>query len=103
MKMRLPRSWLLPKPQVKSPPSSVSHPQTQSPISDSLAIILYGKTQQPATDNALGTSGAQAKQRLDQGLDMVSIITDVAAVSNSFQKELADVKGVAAGAGRAGY
>lgn len=34
---------------------------------------------------------------------MVSIITDVAAVTNSFQKELADVKGVAAGAGRSGY
>lgn len=54
-------------------------------------------------DNGEGTSGAQAKQRLDQGFDMVSIITDVAAVSNSFQRELADVKGVAAGAGRAGY
>jgi hypothetical protein len=34
---------------------------------------------------------------------MVSIITDVAAVSNSFQKELADVNGTTAGAGRAGY
>lgn len=50
-----------------------------------------------------GTSGVQAKQRLEQGFNMVSIITDVAAVTNSFQKELADVKGVAAGAGRSGY
>jgi hypothetical protein len=34
---------------------------------------------------------------------MVSIITDVAAVTNSFQKELADANGVAAGAGKSGY
>ena len=50
-----------------------------------------------------GTSGAQAKKRLDQGFNMVSIITDLAAVTNSFQRELADANGVQAGEGRTGY
>jgi hypothetical protein len=34
---------------------------------------------------------------------MVSIITDLAAVTNSFQRELAAAKGEQAGAGRSGY
>ncbi|ORY32263.1 Pyruvate/Phosphoenolpyruvate kinase-like domain-containing protein [Naematelia encephala] len=49
------------------------------------------------------TSGEQAKMRLDQGFDMVSICTDIGAVANEFQKQLAAAKGVAAGAAKSGY
>lgn len=93
--MPLPRSSLPPKPPARSPPSSVS--------CHSRSVNLDAMLARLRLTYVLGTSGAQAKQRLEQGFDMVSIITDVAAVTNSFQKELADVKGVAAGAGRAGY
>lgn len=51
----------------------------------------------------LGSSGAQAKQRLDQGFDMVSLITDVGLVAQAFDRELSAVKGVEVSQARSGY
>ena len=50
-----------------------------------------------------GTSGAQAKMRLEQGFDMVSVYTDVGAIATEFERQLAAVKGVEIGKGRTGY
>lgn len=50
-----------------------------------------------------GSSGAQAKQRLDQGFDMVSLITDVGLVAAGFQREMAAVKGEDGSKAKGGY
>ena len=49
------------------------------------------------------TSGAQAKIRLEQGFDMVSICTDVAAIASEFDRQLAACKGVEVGQARSTY
>ncbi len=49
------------------------------------------------------TSGEQAKARLEQGFEMVSICTDVGAIANEFDRHLAATKGVDMGKGRSTY
>lgn len=49
------------------------------------------------------SSGAQAKMRLEQGFDMVSICTDVGTVAEAFDRELAACKGVEVGQARSTY
>lgn len=49
------------------------------------------------------TSGEQAKKRLEQGFDMVSICTDVGSVAAEFDRQLAAVKGVEMGKARSTY
>lgn len=50
-----------------------------------------------------GTSGEQAKMRLSQGFEMVSIVTDVGALAAAFDRELAAVRGVEVGQARSAY
>ena len=50
-----------------------------------------------------GTSGVQAKARLEQGFDMVSICTDVSAITNEMDRQLAATLGVEPGAARSAY
>jgi 4-hydroxy-2-oxoheptanedioate aldolase len=40
-----------------------------------------------------GTEGADAKKRLEQGFDMVSITTDIGTISKGIMQEMADVEG----------
>ena len=49
------------------------------------------------------TSGAQAKTRLEQGFNMVSLCTDVGSLAAEFDRQLAAVKGVEMGKGRSTY
>jgi 4-hydroxy-2-oxoheptanedioate aldolase len=49
------------------------------------------------------TSGAQAKTRLEQGFDMVSLCTDVGAVGAEFERQMGAVKGVEMGKARSTY
>lgn len=50
-----------------------------------------------------GSSGAQAKARLEQGFDMVSICTDVGSLATEFDRQLAAARGVEMGQGRNVY
>lgn len=54
-------------------------------------------------DLITGSSGAIAKQRLEQGFDMVSICTDVGSLAAEFDRQLAAVHGVEMGKGRSVY
>lgn len=49
------------------------------------------------------TSGAQAKSRLDQGFDMVSIITDGGAIASEMQRQLAAATGKVGGETKSSY
>jgi 4-hydroxy-2-oxoheptanedioate aldolase len=50
-----------------------------------------------------GSNGAQAKERLAQGFDMVSITTDVGSVAAEFDRQLAATLGVEVGQARSAY
>jgi 4-hydroxy-2-oxoheptanedioate aldolase len=50
----------------------------------------------------LGTEGADARRRLEEGFDMVSITTDIGTISKGIMQEMADVDGEKAGE-RNGY
>lgn len=52
--------------------------------------------------DAIGTEGAEAKVRLEQGFDMVSITTDIGTISKGIMQETAAVSGGKAGE-RNGY
>jgi hypothetical protein len=49
-----------------------------------------------------GTDGVDARMRLEQGFDMVSITTDIGTISKGIMQEVADVEGGIAGK-RNGY
>ena len=66
------------------------------------SVSLFLKTA-CLTDTLSGSSGAQAKMRLEQGFDMVSISTDVGSIAAEFDRQLAATHGVEMGKGRSVY
>lgn len=48
----------------------------------------------------VGTNGAEAKRRTEQGFDMVSIITDVNVLGDGITRELNAAKGLDAAGGK---
>jgi len=68
-----------------------------------IAKILSAAKAAGKTAAIFCTSGAQARQRLEQGFDMVSLCTDVGTVAAAFDRELAAVQGVQVGKPRSTY
>lgn len=50
----------------------------------------------------VGTNGAEAKRRVEQGFEMVSIITDVNVIGDGIMRELGAAKGVDSQGGKSG-
>lgn len=66
--------------------------------------LLSTEDEECILTTSLGTDGAQAKQRADQGFDMVSIVTDLAALESGIMAQLKTAKGVTGETGkRDGY
>lgn len=55
-----------------------------------------------ATDFWVGSNGAEAKRRLDQGFEMVSIITDQNVLAEGMARELSAARGQSAEGGKLG-
>ncbi|KAK1926846.1 Pyruvate/Phosphoenolpyruvate kinase-like domain-containing protein [Papiliotrema laurentii] len=70
---------------------------------DAIAKVLAAAHSAGKTAAIFCSSGAQAKKRLDQGFDMVSIATDVGCIAAEFERQLADTHGVEMGKGRKVY